>query len=143
MGRGTTTEAESQGNAWRRGTRDRSNRSPLQGGEHATAVPSHDPGEPRDRHLRIGVSHPSGDPTRHRVFEVRATFDAAAGGWVARLGEQNLNEQLAGWGPQLTDGGQARAFPTAAACLGDAVTSLVAEVDQDAAKPVSGGTGTP
>lgn len=87
---------------------------------------------PRDRHVLLGVSHPSDDPSRHRVFEVRATFDAAIGGWVAQVGEQNLNEQRGEWGQRLTTQGRARAFPTAAACLGDAVAIVVATVDRDA-----------
>ena len=87
---------------------------------------------PPDRYVRLGVSHPSDDPARHRVFEVRASYDEAVGGWVARVGEQNLNDQLRGWGPGLTDGGRARVFPTAAACLGDAVAAIVALVDREA-----------
>ncbi len=88
---------------------------------------------PRDRHLLVGVSHPSDDPARHRVFEVRATHDEAEGGWVASFGEQNRNEQVQGWGANLGDGGRDRAFPTPAACLGDAVATLVAGVDREAA----------
>ena len=116
--------------AWRRGSRDGSDRSPLQGGEQRG-----ERGSREDRHIRVGVSHPSGDPARHRVFEVRASYSDAAGGWVAQVGEQNLNEQLEGWGPELGDGGRARSFPTAAACLGDAVTLLVAMVDREAVGP--------
>ena len=48
---------------------------------------------PPDRHVSLGVSHPSDDPSRHRVFEVRAVFDPTAGGWVAHVGEQDRNEQ--------------------------------------------------
>ena len=120
--------------AWNRGGRDESGRSPLQGGEHPG--PAADPAERRDRHLRLGVSHPSGDPARHRVFEVRASYDDAAGGWVARFGEENANEQLDGWEPAPRDGGRRRAFPTPASCLGDAVAAIVAAVDrEDAARP--------
>jgi hypothetical protein len=82
----------------------------------------------------LGVSHPSDDPSRHRVFEVRATFDAAAGGWVARVGEQDRNEQCGVWGPNLAPGGEVGVFATAAACLGDAVATIVALVDRDAAE---------
>ena len=119
--------------AWSRGTRDESGRSPLQGGEHR----AHDgaPGERRDRHIVVGVSHPSGDPVRHRVFEIRASYDEAVEGWVARVGEQNANEQLEGWGPGPNDRGRARIFPTPAACLGDAVAAVVAMVDREAAGP--------
>ena len=114
--------------AWSRGRPDESDRSPLQGGEHRGQ--DGDRGERRDRHIRLGVSHPSDDPARHRVFEIRASYDAGAGGWVAWVGEQNRNEQLGGWGPGPGDGGRARAFPTAAACLGDAVAAIVALVDR-------------
>ncbi|HEX2280992.1 MAG TPA: hypothetical protein VHG52_04425 [Thermomicrobiales bacterium] len=41
------------------------------------------------RRILLGVSHASGDPSRHRDFAVRATFDLALGGWVARVAEQN------------------------------------------------------
>jgi hypothetical protein len=85
-----------------------------------------------DRHVLLGVSHPSGDPSRHRVFEVRANFDAAIGGWVAEVGEQNRNEQRGDWGPLLPPQRQPRAYSTAAACLGDAVAAVVAAVDRDA-----------
>ena len=114
--------------AWSRGSRDGSDRSPLQGGEHPGR--GDDRGEHRDRHVRLGVSHPSGDPARHRVFEIRASYDGAVGGWMARVGEENANEQLQGWGPSAE--GSARAFPTPAACLGDAVAAVVAEVDREA-----------
>ena len=84
-----------------------------------------------DRYIRLGVGHPSSDPARHRVFEVRATYSAEADGWVARLGEQNVNEQLPGFGARLTTGGRGRGFATPAACLGDAVTTIVALVDAE------------
>ena len=86
-----------------------------------------------DRHISLAVSHPSDDPSRHRVFEVRAAFDPAAGGWVAHAGEQDRNEQRGAWEPLSDPDRQPRAFPTAAACLGDAVAAIVAMVDQDAA----------
>jgi hypothetical protein len=41
-----------------------------------------------DRYIFVGVSHPSDDPSPHRVFDVRATFDAAHGGWVAMMGNR-------------------------------------------------------
>ncbi len=85
-----------------------------------------------DRHVLLGVSHASDDPALHRVFEVRASFDVAAGGWLARVGEQNLNDQREDWGPNLASEGALPAFPTAAACLGDAVATIVAMVDRDA-----------
>ena len=116
-------------NDWSRGSRDGSARSPLQGGEHRRQDREH--GGRRDRHLRVGVSHPSDDPARHRVFEVRASFDGAARGWIARIGEQNPNEQLQGWDRWLTDDARPQAFPTPAACLGDAVARVVAMVDRE------------
>ena len=85
-----------------------------------------------DRHILLGVSHASGDPARHRNFEVRAAYDVASGGWKARVSEQNLNEQGGDWERQLTDEGLMPEFPTAAACLGDAVSRLIATVDREA-----------
>jgi hypothetical protein len=85
-----------------------------------------------DRHILVGISHPSDDPARHRIFEIRATYDAETGAWSARVGEQNLNEQRGDWEPELVDADGAPRFPTAAACLGDAVTRLMSIVDQDA-----------
>jgi hypothetical protein len=83
----------------------------------------------RERYIRFGVGQPSGDPAQHRVFDVRATYSAAAGGWVARLGELSVNDQFQGFGARLTDGHPGRPFDTAAACLGDAVTTILAMVD--------------
>jgi hypothetical protein len=51
---------------------------------------------------------------------------------VARVGEQDRNEQLADWGPRPDGGDRVRGFPTAAACLGDAVAAIVAMVDREA-----------
>ncbi len=86
----------------------------------------------QDRHITLGVSHPSDDPSLHRVFEVRATFDASRSGWVARVGEQNLNEQRGDWGQSSPVQGQVQVFPTAATCLGHATTTIIAAVDRDA-----------
>ncbi len=105
-----------------RNTRDASDQSTRLSGER---------GERRDRHLRIGVSYPSKDPARHRVFAVRASYDAAAAGWVAWVGEENANEQLAGRAPRQHDEDKPRVFPTPAACLGDAVAALVTRVDRE------------
>jgi hypothetical protein len=88
--------------------------------------------QPRDRHIILGVSHPTDDPSRHRVFEVRAVFDAARGGWAALAGEQDLNEQRGDWDPVLTERDQASSFPTAAACLGHATAAIIAAVDREA-----------
>jgi hypothetical protein len=86
-----------------------------------------------DRHILLGVSHPSDDPFKHRVFELRAAFDTARGGWVAHVGEQNHNEQRGDWLPLPAGGGEVRVFPTAAACLGDAVAIVIAAFDEDTA----------
>jgi hypothetical protein len=86
---------------------------------------------PANRHIHLGVSHPSNDPSRHRDFEVRAVFDARAGGWVAHVGEQNLNEQRGQWHRLEQEHGR-RVFPTAAACLGEAVATIIATVDEEA-----------
>jgi hypothetical protein len=51
---------------------------------------------------------------------------------VARVGEQDANEQLGAWGPGPGGGGPVRAFPTPAACLGDAVAAVVGAVDRAA-----------
>ena len=87
---------------------------------------------PPDRHILLGISHPSDDPARHRTFEVRATYDAETGAWSARVGEQNLNEQRGDWEPHRANANGTPRFPTAAACLGDAVARLITMVDQDA-----------
>jgi hypothetical protein len=84
------------------------------------------------RHILLGVSHPTDDPRRHRIFEVRATYDATAGGWVAQVGEQDRNEQRGAWRSLRAPDGPATSFPTAAACLGAAVASIIATVDAEA-----------
>jgi hypothetical protein len=104
----------------------------------ATPPPSPSSGErasDSDRHILVGVSQPRDDPSQHRAFTLRARFDRRAGGWVAQLGEQNHNDQIEGWTAVMnaeTDA-QLRIFPTAAACLGAAVTRLIELVDQDVA----------
>jgi hypothetical protein len=85
---------------------------------------------PADRHLLLGVSHPSNDPAHHRTFEIRAHYDAARQGWVASVGEQNLNDQRGDWAALLGDE-QRAFFSTAAACLGHAVETIVAAFDRD------------
>ena len=80
---------------WNRGGRDASSRTPLHGGEHAGT--GNDRGERRPRHILLGVSHASNDPAQHRLFEIRATYDQAANGWVAQVAEQNRNEQPGAW----------------------------------------------
>lgn len=85
---------------------------------------------PAPRHVLLGVSHDSNDPARHRTFEIRATYDASVHGWVAHVGEQNLNEQRGDW-TSLAGEDRLSSFPTAAACLGHAVAALVTSFDQD------------
>ena len=89
-------------------------------------------GRPKDRYLRVGVGHPSGDATLHRDFEVRASYNEDAGGWVAQVGEQNRNHQIDVWGP-APGGGQVAGFATPAACLGNAVAGIVEMADAEAA----------
>jgi hypothetical protein len=125
-----TREICAMSEAWNRGDRDASSRTPLHGGEHAGT--GNDRGARRPRHILLGVSHASDDPARHRDFEIRASYDQAAHGWVAQVAEQNRNEQPGAWAAQvLMDGIRSHVFPTAAACLGDAVMSLVTLVDRE------------
>jgi hypothetical protein len=85
-----------------------------------------------DRHVRLGVSHASGDPARHRTFEIRASYDVQKKGWLAHVGEQNLNEQRGDWALLMMGDAPPPVFATAAECLGYAVTVIVADFDQDA-----------
>ena len=117
--------------AWNRGHRDASSRTPLHGGEHAGN--SNDRGARRPATSSSGSATPPDDPARHRHFEIRATYDQAANGWVAQVAEQNRNEQPGAWAAEvLMDGIRSHVFPTAATCLGDAVTSLITLVDREA-----------
>ena len=117
--------------AWNQGERDASSRTPLHGGEHAGT--GNDRGARQTRHILLGVSHASDDPARHRHFEIRATYDQVANGWVAQVAEQNRNEQPGAWAAVvMMDGIRSHVFPTAAACLGNAVTRVVTLVDQEA-----------
>jgi hypothetical protein len=126
-----TREISAMSETWNRGDRDASARTPLHGGEHAGQ--SNDRGARQTRHILLGVSHASDDPARHRDFEIRATYDQAANGWVAQVAEQNRNEQPGAWAAEvLIDGIRSHVFPTAPACLGDAVTSVVTLVDREA-----------
>jgi hypothetical protein len=86
-----------------------------------------------DRHIELGISQPSDDPTQHHTYTVRARYDPAAGGWVARVGEQTHNDQFAGWDPESAADRARAVYPSAAACLGAAVTRLIAAVDRVAA----------
>lgn len=88
-------------------------------------------GRPKDRYLRVGVGHPSGDATLHRDFVVRASYNVGAGGWVAQVGEENRNHQIDVWGP-APGGSREQVFATPAACLGNAVASIVAMTDAEA-----------
>jgi hypothetical protein len=88
-----------------------------------------------DRHILLGVSQPTDDPSQHRAFVLRAHHDAAAGGWVAQIGEQNRNDQIDGWEAAAGLDVAPLVFPTAAACLGAAVTRLIEVVDRDVVDP--------
>jgi hypothetical protein len=87
-----------------------------------------------DRHLQVGISQPTDDPTQHHTYTVRAHYDPAAGGWAARVGPQTHNDQFAGWDPQSAADRARAVYPSAAACLGAAVTRLIEAVDQAAAR---------
>jgi hypothetical protein len=87
-----------------------------------------------DRHSQGGISRPTDDPAQHHAYTVRARYDPAAGGWVARIGEKTHNDEFAGWDPE-TDAERVRAvFPSAAACLRAAVVRLIDLVDRAAAR---------
>ncbi len=116
---------------WKQGGRDASPRTSLQGGEYSEQ--GDERGPRHARHILLGVSHASDDPTRHRLFEIRAVYDHEANGWVAQVAEQNRNEQPGAWAAEMRmDGICSHVFPTAAACLGDAVTSVITLVDREA-----------
>src|SRR5829696_9223557 len=112
-----TRENSAMSEAWNRVDRDASARTPLHGGEHAGHT--NDRGERWPRHILLGVSHASDDPARHRHFEIRATFDQAANGWVAQVAEQNRNEQPGAWAAEvLMDGIRSPSSPRRRAVLG-------------------------
>lgn len=100
--------------------------------DHGAGAAQHVPRTPPDRHIRLGVSDATDDPARHRVFDLRASYDAARGGWVAWRSEQNLNDQQGHWVPLGPGPAAEQAYPTAAACLGDAVAAVITEVESDA-----------
>ncbi len=110
-------------------SRGESERRPLQG---SSGRADDRPGERRDRHVLVGVSHPTGDPARHRVFEIRAVHHEETGGWTARVGEQDRNDQLGRWDAEADRRLNEKTFATPAACIGDAVATIVAEVDREA-----------
>jgi hypothetical protein len=91
-----------------------------------------DRGERESRYIVLRVSHASDDPSHHRSFQVRAVFDAMTRGWVARVAEQNRNEQRGVWGADLTDPERMPAFPTAAASLENAVAMVDCEAHDQA-----------
>jgi hypothetical protein len=127
----TTRKITVMTETWKQGSRDASPRTSLHGGEHGEQGTDREERQPR--HILLGVSHVSDDLTQHRLFEIRAVYDREANGWVAQVAEQNRNEQPGAWTPELrTDGTGLNAFPSAAACLGDAVTRLVTLIDLEA-----------
>lgn len=95
------------------------------------------PPEAWDRHVSVGISHPSDDPAHHRTFAIVAARHEGMG-WVAHLTEGNHNDQPRPEtvGLQIPD--RARAFPTVAECLGDALAMLVRMVDGDANTAAAG-----
>lgn len=101
-------------------------------GEGSDALDAVAPRE--NRHIQLGVSHPSGTPDRHRTFEIRAIYDTTSGGWVAEVGEQDRNAQRGDWETATPAGRWQQAFPSPAACLGHAVTMIVALVDRAASR---------
>jgi hypothetical protein len=83
-----------------------------------------------DRHIQVGISQSTDDPTQHHTYTVRARYHPAPGGWVARAGAQTHNDQFAGWDPESAADRARAVFPSAAACLGAAVTCLIEAVDR-------------
>jgi hypothetical protein len=73
-----TREICAMSEAWNRGDRDASARTPLHGGEHAG--PANDRGEQQTRHILLGVSHASDDPARSDPERGGADEDARRGG---------------------------------------------------------------
>lgn len=83
-----------------------------------------------DRHVSVAISHASNDPSRHRTFKIRASFDAERNGWRAFVSPHHHNEQYGEWSLLLN--GNDQRFPTAAACLGHAASVLIAAFDDEA-----------
>lgn len=84
------------------------------------------------RYIVIGISDPSDDPSRHRVFEVSAVYDPILSGWVATVEEQDANAQLNRCQQWPRQGARLPVAPTAAACLGQTVEMIVAMVAGEA-----------
>jgi hypothetical protein len=107
------------------------------------APPSPPTGQPRGeraataRHILVGVSQPTDDPSQYRAFALWARFDAAASGWMAQFDEQNHNDQIDDSEPTEDALAAPPVFATAAACLGAAVARLIEQVDRDAADAAS------
>jgi hypothetical protein len=80
-----------------------------------------------DRHVSVAISHVSNDPSRHRTFKIRASFDAKRNGWQAFVSPHHHNEQYGEWSLLLGLNGQL--FATPAACLGHAASVLIAAFD--------------
>ena len=80
-----------------------------------------------DRHVSVAISHASNDPSRHRAFKIRASFNAERDGWQAFVSPHHHNEQYGEW--SLLLGVNGRHFPTPAACLGYAASVLIAAFD--------------
>lgn len=91
-----------------------------------------DPGIRAARHIVVGISDPSDDPSRHRTFHIAAVYDALAKGWRAAITEENANAQPGPWRQQSDAHHQAVVASTAAACLGQALEMVVSVVACDA-----------
>lgn len=90
---------------------------------------------PATRHIVVGISDPSDDPSRHRVFQISAVYDATAQGWRAAITEENANAQPGPWLRQSAVSDRAPMAPTAPACLGRAVELIVSVIANDADRP--------
>lgn len=82
-----------------------------------------------DRHVMVAISHPSNDPALHRTVQIRASFDVDRNGWRAHVSPQDHNDQYGDW--SLLFRTEDSLYPTAAACLGHAVTELVSALDAE------------
>ena len=96
------------------------------------------PEAPATRHIVVGVSDPSADPSRHRVFHIAAVYDAPAAGWRAAITEENANAQPGPWRQRSGAHHQPLVAPTAAVCLGRAVALIVAVIATDDDQPSLG-----
>lgn len=90
------------------------------------------PERPATRHIVVGISDPSDDPSRHRTFQIAAVYDARVDAWHAAITEENANAQPGPWQQRSDAQRQTAVASTAAACLGRAVELIVSVVACDA-----------